>query len=77
MSLTCARLSNKYKYKNLRVQVMRCNEVDCLEPLCTDFVVHKILIFTIAVNGCWQTNLYEILFIDTDIITLLQFMLRC
>ena len=77
MSLTCARLSNKYKYKNLRVQVMRCNEVDYLEPLCTDFVVHKSLIFTIAENSCWQTNLYEILFIDTDIITLLQFMLRC
>ena len=64
------------KSKNLRVQVMRCNEVDCLEPLCTDFVVHKSLIFTIAENS-WQINLYEILFIDTDIITLLQFMLRC
>ena len=44
---------------------MKCNEVDCLEPLCTDFVVHKILIFTIAVH-CWQTYVYEILFIDTD-----------
>ena len=76
MSLTCARSSNKYTYKNLRVQVMRCNEVDCLEPLCTDFVVHIILIFTIAVN-CWQTYVYEILFIDTDIITLFQVVLRC
>ena len=48
---------------------MKCNEVDCLEPLCTDFVVHKTLIFTIAVH-CWQTYVYEILFIDTDIITM-------